>query len=178
MKDQDGKYAVFQELSASPTSIHSANSNIAYGMLPGHKSSAADAIRAYVQSLIQEEGDDTTTWVGLPRTLWPEDWKAWGMKKPMCLFKKALYGHPDSGGHWERHLNRAIEKLGGEAIPNHPSSFWFDSDKLFLTVYVDDLLLSGPDGAHEQFWEQLGKAIDIEDPCKLDRFLGRTHRFL
>ena len=99
------------------------------------------------------------------------------MRKPCCKLNKALYGHPESGGHWERHLEAAIKKQGGEPIPNHPSSFWFPADRLFLTVYVDDLLLSGPEGggAHERFWKALGKTIDIEEPEDLSRFLGRSH---
>ena len=47
--------------------------------------------------------------------------------------------------------------------------------KLLLTVYVDDLLLSGPEGAHEAFWKLLGSKVKIGDPELLDRFLGRKH---
>ena len=164
---------MFQELSASPTSIHSANSNIAYGCIPGHGTTQADAIRAYVQSLLKGLHD---TWVSVPRELWPKEWQG-KYKKPMCFLRKALYGHPESGGHWERHLTEAIVSLGGEPVPNHPSTFWMPSSRLLLTVYVDDLLLSGPSGAHKAFWTKLGAhPINIEDPEPLDRFLGRTHR--
>ena len=51
VRDQDGATAVFQELSSSPTIIHGINTNLAYGLLPGHKSEQADALQAYVQSL-------------------------------------------------------------------------------------------------------------------------------
>ena len=40
-RDEKGACAVYQELSASPTSIHTANCNIAYGCLPGHKTTQA-----------------------------------------------------------------------------------------------------------------------------------------
>ena len=62
----------------------------------------------------------------------------------MCVLNRALYGHPEAGGHWEEHLTQALKDLGGVPVPNHPSSFWFEKDRLMLTVYVDDLLLSGP----------------------------------
>ena len=95
----------------------------------------------------------------------------------MCRLQKALYGHPESGGHWERHLNAAVDKIGGERIPNHPSSFWFDKHKALLTVYVDDLLLAGPVSCHSEIWHALSKAkIDLDPPEDLDRFIGRTHR--
>ena len=98
------------------------------------------------------------------------------MNRPVVQLVKALYGHPEAGGHWERHLERIIKGMGGYAVPNHPSCFWFPEPKsLFLIVYVDDLLLSGPADLHEAFWEELRKKVDIEPPEDLDRYLGRHH---
>ena len=96
----------------------------------------------------------------------------------MCLLHKALYGHPESGGHWERHLTAAVLARGGVPIQGHPSSFWFSDLRMLLTVYVGDLLVSGPEGNHDTFWELLRSGeqpVHIEDPEPLDRFLGRTH---
>ena len=67
---------------------------------------------------------------------------------------------------------------GGVAIPEHPSSFWFEAERALLTVYVDDLLLSGPREGLPKIWAKLrgGKhPISLEDPEPLDRFLGRAH---
>eukprot|EP00959_Pyramimonas_sp_CCMP1952_P156219 3267165-Pyramimonas_sp.AAC.1 len=36
-----------------------------------------------------------------PREEWPSVWKS--MRNPACLLILSLHGHPDSGGHWERH---------------------------------------------------------------------------
>jgi len=173
VKDQYGSAAVFQELSASPTTVQAANSNIAYGMLPGHKTTQSDAIRAYVQSLLKGK---CQTWVHIPYMLWPKHWKNQKWRKPMCLLERALYGHPESGAHWQEHLEEAIRAIGGIPVPNHPSSFWFVEAKLLLTVYVDDLLLSGPAGKHEVFWRELiEKGIKLDPAEDLDRFLGRSH---
>ena len=61
----------------------------------------------------------------------------------------------------------------------HPSSFYMPDLKLLLTVYVDDLLLSGPAENHEKFWKFLTDKkvgnIRVEDPDPFDRFLGRKH---
>ena len=171
MRDEEGALAVFQELSAHPTTIQDANANVAYGTLPGHDTEAADAVRAYIQSLLKSK---YKTWARIPPELWPKEWKG-KYQKPMCLLVKALYGHPESGGHWEQHLTTTINDIGGQAITNHPSSFWFPETKMLLTVYVDDLLLSGPKGQHKQVWEALRKTIKLEDPEQLSRFLGRTH---
>ena len=103
--------------------------------------------------------------------------------KPYCRLNKALYGHPESGGHWERHLTEKVKLLKGRPIYEHPSSFFFERNpltgeawQLLLTVYVDDLLLSGPAPCHDEFWRQLRRRVELEDPEPIDRFLGRkTH---
>ena len=165
--------AVFQQMSASPTTVNTANSTIAYGMLPNHTVQAADAIRAYIQSYLNTQHE---TWVSIPPELRPA---AWGNKytRPMCHLVKALYGHPESGGHWEKHLNAAVEEIGGGPIENHPSSFWFPEHEIMLTVYVDDLMLAGPRVNLDKVWTPLRKLVTTEEPESLDRFSGRTHDF-
>ena len=66
-----------------------------------------------------------------------------------------------------------LKKLGGTCLPSHPSTFWFKEHRLLLTVYVDDLMLSGPEKHHEGFWKELVIEVNIEEPEALDRFLGR-----
>eukprot|EP00435_Cladocopium_sp_Y103_P005322 s7284_g1.t1 len=46
-KDEHGAAAVYQELRANPTSVQGLNACLAYGTLPGHCSTAADAVKAY-----------------------------------------------------------------------------------------------------------------------------------
>jgi hypothetical protein len=174
-KDEYGAAAIHQDLSSSPTTIQGANANIAYGASPGNGTSTADAVRAYVQALLKSLFE---TWVAVPFELWPKDGSWKGMWKPMCKLEKALYGHPESGAHWEAHLTESVVSLGGIAVQNFPSTFWFEKERLLLTVYVDDLLLSGPVGNHQQFWERLQRGtipIRIDPPEALDRFLGRRH---
>ena len=93
------------------------------------------------------------------------------------MLERALYGHPEAGAHWENHLTAIIKKLGGRPIPSHPSAFWFEGSRFILTIYVDDLMLSGPADAHEAFWNDLMKDVLIEPPEPLERFLGRNHHF-
>ena len=125
----------------------------------------------------------------MPRELWPPEWKG-QYRDPVVLLLQSLYGHPESGSHWEKHLTDQVRALGGVPVPEHPSSFWFpprgrrgDGEQplalgMLLTVYVDDFLLSGPEGEHERFWEELGKLIDLEDIGGLGRFLGRHHEIV
>ena len=48
-----------------------------------------------------------------------------------------------------------------------------------MSVYVDDLLLSGPEDKHDIIWKKLRDPkigdIRLEDPADLERFLGRHH---
>ena len=115
--DQNGVMVVRQTLSASPTSVHSANINLLYGALVNNMTTQADAIRAYVQSYLKSKHP---TYVHIPPSIQPESWKG-KYKNPYCRLVKALYGHPESGGHWERHFTAAIKKVGGAPVRNHPS---------------------------------------------------------
>lgn len=55
-KDEWGHAAIYQEMAASPTSVQAANANIAYGLIPGHKTTTtADAVKAYVQAYLNSE---------------------------------------------------------------------------------------------------------------------------
>ena len=172
VKDEEGAVAIFQELSASPIAVQDANANLAYGAMPGNKTTQTDAIRAYIQSLLKSKHK---TWVSIPKPLWHKSWHG-KFKRPMCLLSKALYGHPESGAHWERHLTAAVIACGGKPVQDHPSSFWFEKDRMLLSVYVDDLLCSGPVANHDKFWNRLkAQGIKIEPPEDVDRFIGRAH---
>ena len=171
-KDQDGAIAIFQEMASRPTTIVSLNIAISYGCLPEHTISVADAIKAYVQSTLKS---DVPRYLELPGHLVPDAWR--GINRPCCRLIRALYGHPEAGAHWERHLTAIIKGMGGAPVENHPSVFWFESRRLLLIVYVDDILLSGPAEHHSGFWKELRESVNTEDPEPLDRYLGRHHSF-
>ena len=70
----------------------------------------ADAEQAYIQAKLS----GTRTWVELPREEWPQDWIDRGLIRPVCPLELALYGHPDSGGHWEAHCEGHLASVGFE----------------------------------------------------------------
>jgi hypothetical protein len=148
------------------------NVSVAYGCLEGFKVSVADAIEAYVQSDLRSKNP---TYLEIPKHLCPKEWRS--MHQPVVRLVKALYGHPEAGAHWERHLEKIVVEMGGARVPSHPSLFFYKKLRLMLTIYVDDLLLAGPECEHAQFWETLGKKVSIEPPEDLDRYLGRYHKF-
>ena len=71
-KDENGAAAVYQELGANPTSVQGLNACLAYGALPGNITTAADAIKAYVQALRKSK---RKTWIELPPELRPKWWR-------------------------------------------------------------------------------------------------------
>ena len=51
-RTEKGNLALYQTMSASPASITAANAMISYGLVQRHKITSADAVKAYLQSLL------------------------------------------------------------------------------------------------------------------------------
>ena len=110
VKDANWEAAMFEELSSTPATMEASKACDAYGLMPGHDVMQADATQAYTQSKL----GGAETWVRLPRDAWPDSWK--NMKDPVCRLTLALYGHPDSGGYWEKHCEKQLRAAGFEPI--------------------------------------------------------------
>ena len=84
------------------------------------------------------------------------------MKCPVVVLKRALYGHPDSGSFWEEHCEAAVKEVGFETVEDWPSCYWHPTKKLFLSVYVDDFKMAGPEDELEPMYERLGVKLKLE----------------
>ena len=71
----------------------------------------ADAEQAYVQALMS----GTETWIRLPKHQWPEHWHN-TYHDPVVPLKLALYGHPESGVHWEKKAHAELTKRGFQEV--------------------------------------------------------------
>ena len=176
VKDQNWIAAMFQNLSSSPPTMEAGKACDAYGIMPGHAVECSDAPQAYIQS----ELTGPPTWVALPDDQVPERWKH--MDKPVFRLKRALYGHPDSGGCWERHCERHLLAIGFQQIPEWQSVYWHPEHQSLLVVYVDDFKLSGPALELPKVWHKIQNPSDqntpgltIDKPAKVDRYLGCRH---
>lgn len=49
------------------------------------------------------------------------------------------------------------------------STYYMKDSGLLLTLYVDDMILSGPSKAHASFWQKIQKFIEIEEPKPVSR---------
>jgi hypothetical protein len=170
--DQNHDHAIFAELNSCPATIEASKATDLYGLLPGHSSEMADGDQAYTQSKL----GGTDTWIVLPPERRPAAWA--GMVLPVCLLLLALYGHPDSGGYWEKHCEKHLNRVGFVHIGSEWSScFWHPELLLFLIVYVDDFKMSGPTANLAIGWELTKKGIHIKKPVPTCHFLGCTHEF-
>ena len=172
VKDTWGAAAQFGALYSSPTNTQAINLAVFYGLLWGHKLTAADCTRAFLQAwlVIKEE-----TYVVIPRELWLEEWVG-KYKQPTVQLKKALYGHPLASAFWELHLKQVLTgDLGLVPVEGHPSVFMCPATRLLVVVYVDDVLVSGPQECHKSFWDRLQKHIEIDEVEPLNQFIGRNH---
>ena len=97
------------------------------------------------------------------------------MTDPVCPLVLALYGHPDSGGYWEKHCDRHLSKVGFNKVPGWDSCYVQPNLKLFLIVYVDDFKLSGPKASVEEGWKLISSGIEMDPPTASGKYLGCGH---
>ena len=87
----------------------------------------------------------------------------------------ALYGHPDAGGFWAQHCEKALRAVGFEQCPNWKSVFRHAKLNRMLVVYVDDFKLSGPKANLAKGWQLIRSKINMEDAAPIKRYLGFEH---
>ena len=141
-----------------------------------------DAAQAYIQARIDGPGRPRT-WVRLPKAWWPSSWyNAKGESlyyDPVCPLVKALYGHPESGAIWEKHLSKVLTDLGWQKVPSHPGTWIHARTSAILAVYVDDLLMAAPAADEASLWKSLEEKICFDEPAMpISKFLGAHHTFM
>jgi hypothetical protein len=156
-KDEYGSAAMCQEMSANPTTVQGLSSCLAYGSIPGHKVTTADAVQAYIQAKLKSQ---YPTWIKLPPELSPAWWRD-HFVRPVVRLIKSLYGHPEAGAHWERHLEEILKGMGAQKCSEFLGNYFFPETRLLLAVYVDDFTLAGPVQGHDKFWHDLAAVVTL-----------------
>ena len=173
-------WMLYQEVGATPSSMASAHAAMGVGALKGSKMTTRDAKKAYIQSFIDAPGRPRT-WIRLPRFLWPKSWyNADGSPKykdPVCVLKRALYGHPESGAIWDKKMRKVMKECGFLPVAEgSPGVFYNPTLSAEMIVYVDDFILISPEAHENKIWKQLDKHILFKDPAApVQRFLGVNH---
>ena len=171
VKNQDGDFALFQDLGSSPSTIEASKLLDFVSQLPGNAGQQADANQAYTQAAFV----GTETWITLPVDAWLDSWK--GMRRPAVRLRKALYGHPDSGSFWEQHCHKHVTEAGFELLDpvSWPSVYYHANLDLYLSIYVDDFKMAGNRDNLIKGWDLLKKNIDLDTPEAFGRYLGCLH---
>ena len=171
-RDQNNQLALFRELKSIPATIATVHIVLWYGLRPKHKSTIADARKAYLQAPL---GTDVPTYVILPRETWKPHWSK-RYHRVAARLRKALYGHPTSGDDWGDYLDSVVVvHLQGERVEGWPSLWFIKSCEVLVAAYVDDLVVSGPSESVDLFWELLSAHIQVESVEEPGRYLGRDH---
>ena len=114
----------------------------AFSLFPGYKQSQNDAVSAYTQSFT----NGIPTYVRLPKNRWPKHWVG-KYVDPVAPLILALYGHPDSGGYWEKHCDERLKRCGWTPMSDSGwrSCYYHEEKKAFLIVYVDAFKMASPE---------------------------------
>ena len=90
-------------------------------------------------------------------------------QRQMVLLERNLHGHPLAGLLWERQIEKALKELGWEKVPNWECLLVHRKQKLFLSVYVDDIKMAGKKQNLALMWKKLMKDVYIEEPTSFLR---------
>ena len=153
--------------------------------LPDCDGQAADAISAYTQVRMEDaqkllkipKSERPDVWIRLPKHKWPKS-RAYIEDRVFPLGRN-LHGHPLAGILWERQFEKSIDRTWlGKKVPNCECLFVHRKQKLFLSVYVDDIKMAGKKQNLAPMWKTLMKDVDIGEPTSfLDHEnLGCTQR--
>ena len=94
----------------------------------------------------------------------------------MCRLRLALYGHPESGALWDKHLSAILTRLGWVRQEVHPGLWLHTATGAILTVYVADLMMAARLRDEAALWGSLEKVVEFgEQPTPIDKFLGGIH---
>ena len=115
-------------------------------------------------------------WILPPRHKWPKSWSR--MEDPVVPLERNLYGHPLAGLLWRRQFDKVLFEHGWEKVPNWEYLLVHREKGLFLSVCVDDIMLTGKKQNIDPMWKVLSKEVDLGEPTSfLDHvYLGCTQR--
>jgi len=96
-----------------------------------------DISHAYLNGILEEE-------IYMQQ---PEGFEVGGPEY-VCRLIKSLYGLKHAGRVWNRTLHAVLISMGFSHIQsNHVYTLLRDDVKVFMTVFVDDIMFAGSDGA-------------------------------
>jgi hypothetical protein len=94
-----------------------------------------------------------------------------------CRLTRSLYGLKQASRAWHERLREELLDLGLTGADEDPSLFYAADRKLFLLIYVDDMLVMGESGRVEEIQEGLARKFQISELGEASYFLGLALRW-
>ena len=149
----------------------------AHGLLPGNLLEVSDGESAYTQARLKGK----KTWVRIPRDQWPLSGSTVAGIPSIRTQSLSLCSHcmdiltlVPFGSSTAR---LCCSSVGYVLVKDWASVLRHEELDLFLVVYVDDFPMSGPAKNIATGWALILKAIKMEEPRQLKRYLGCEHEF-
>ncbi|KAE8714062.1 hypothetical protein F3Y22_tig00110201pilonHSYRG00172 [Hibiscus syriacus] len=111
----------------------------------------------------------------------PEGFEEKEKKKLVCRLNKSLYGLKQASRYWYKRFDSFIMCLGYNRLNADPCAYFKrfgDNDFVILLLYVDDMLVAGPNKDHiEELKAQLAREFEMKDLGSTNKILGmQIHR--
>ena len=100
-------------------------------------------------------------WIRLPRHRWPKSRS--NIEDPVVPLERNVYGHRLPGLLRERQFEEVLLELGWWQVPNWECLFVHRKQELFLSVYVDDIKMTGKKQNMAPMWKNLMKDVDLDE---------------
>ena len=145
VKEDSAAYAIITDQGSSASQMTEAKVMDVIARLPDCDGQAADAVSAYTQVKMEDaprliripKSECPDIWICLPRHKWPKSWS--NVEDPVVPLERNLYRHPLAGLLWERQFEEVLTELGFERASNWECLFARRKERLFLSVFVDDI---------------------------------------
>ena len=158
--DKHGSHQREFGLTGSPASLEAVRIAVWWStMAPHHVLLQSDVHGAYLQALIGGK----PVFCILPKDFWPPSWHKAGLKVPVVRLHRALYGLQRSGFDWMKHADEVLRHHGWLPVVDVVDSVYYKvttcNSFMIIALYVDDLLVSGPESAVYEAMAQLRRIV-------------------
>jgi hypothetical protein len=82
-----------------------------------------------------------------------------------------------AGDVWHSYVSGKLRGLGFAEVESWDSTFFRASDKVLISLYVDDFLVSGPRAAVDKALAEIGKVVMLGEASAVERHLGCNYSF-
>ena len=176
----------WSDTASTPSNLGIFKQVMAFSLLQGAAPTVSDCIAAYVQARLPEGSniyvhcEDSLLTPSMTREV--EKLRSQGVTGPLVWkLARPIYGLPQSGAVWQRHLTAVLQKLRWRVSSIAPQTFEkiseIDGAIVILSAYVDDLLMGGSavNMAHE--WKLIRAELKTTEPEVASRVLGCFFRY-